>query len=164
MENSFSDLEGLRVAIEIEARGKAFYHQAYEQAVHQEHKDLFLFLMNEEAQHLDLFTQIFTAVSERKEAHSAEYLFDPETYRYLTVLAESHIFPPESQASGKIAELKSVKSILHTAMQAEKDSILLYDELSRNAKFPDARKIFARLKIEEQSHVVKIREMIEAWT
>lgn len=164
MENSFSDLEGLRVAIEIETRGKAFYHQAYEQAVHQEHKDLFLFLMNEETQHWDLFTQIFTAVSERKEAHSAEYLFDPETYRYLTVLAESHIFPPESQASGKIAELKSVKSILHTAMQAEKDSILFYDELSRNAKFPEARKIFARLKIEEQGHVVKIREMIEAWT
>ncbi|KAF1855290.1 hypothetical protein Lal_00001069 [Lupinus albus] len=164
VENTFSDLEGLRVAIEIEARGKAFYHQAYEQAVHQEHKDLFLFLMNEEAQHLELFTQIFTAVSERKEAHSTEYLFDPETYRYLTVLAESHIFPQESMAGEKIAELNSVRSILHTAMQAEKDSILLYDELSRNAKFDDARKIFARLKIEEQSHVVKLREMMEAWT
>lgn len=163
MENLFSDLEGLRIAIEIEARGQAFYRQAYEQAVHQEHKDLFLFLMNEELQHLEVFTQIFTAVSERKEAHSAEYLFDPDTYRYLTVLAESHIFPPESQAQHTVAELKSVKAILNTAMQAEKDSILLYDELSRNAKFEDARKIFARLKIEEQGHVVKLREMIDAW-
>jgi rubrerythrin len=41
--------------------------------------------------------------------------------------------------------------------------VLFYDELTNNAKFPDAKKIFAQLKAEEQSHVVKIREMIDAW-
>ncbi|SDL47863.1 Rubrerythrin [Dendrosporobacter quercicolus] len=49
------------------------------------------------------------------------------------------------------------------AIQAEKDSILFYDELAAKAKFEDARKIFAVLKSEEQTHVVKLREMLEGW-
>jgi rubrerythrin len=163
MENLFSDLEGLRIATDIEARGREFYRQAYEQATKPEQRELFLWLMNEEIHHLEAFTNIFNQVKERKEAHSAEYLYDPESSRYLTVLAEGHVFPPTAQAKQKIAELKTVAAILQTALQAEKDSVLFYDELAASAKFPDARKIFAALKAEEQKHVVKVREMLDAW-
>ncbi|SDL47815.1 hypothetical protein SAMN04488502_1014 [Dendrosporobacter quercicolus] len=41
---TFSDLEGLRIAIEIEARGCEFYQQAYEKAQKAEHKDTFILL------------------------------------------------------------------------------------------------------------------------
>jgi rubrerythrin len=163
MENLYNDLEGLRIAVEIEARGREFYRQALEQAATQEQKDLFLLLMNEEIHHLNAFTDIFNKVKETKEAHSDEYLFDPEVSRYLTVLAESHVFPAIDKARQTIAELKTIQGILALAMQAEKDSVLFYDELANNAKFPEAKKIFALLKAEEQTHVVKIREMINAW-
>ena len=78
-------------------------------------------------------------------------------------MAESHVFPKQDKVQSVIAELNSVKAILQTAMQAEKDSILLYDEMATHAKFEDARKIFIVLKAEEQSHVVKLRQMIETW-
>ena len=45
------------------------------------------------------------------------------------------------------------------AIQAEKDSILFYDELARHAKFEEARAIFLKLKAEEQKHIIKLREM-----
>ena len=163
MQNYYSDLEGLRLGMEIETRGKEFYRYAYEHAKEKEHKDLFLFLMQEEEQHLDTFTKIFNIIEDRKEAHSADYLFDADSSRYLTVLAESHVFPKQDKVQSVIADLNSVQAILQTAMQAEKDSILLYDEMATHAKFEDARKIFTVLKAEEQSHVVKLREMIEAW-
>ncbi len=163
MENYFSDLEGLRLAMEVETRGREFYRHAHQHATQQEHKDLFLLLMTEELQHLETFTKIFNIIAERKEAHSTDYLFDHESSRYLTVLAESHVFPKEADAQAKIAELKTIQAILQTAMQAEKDSILLYDEMANHAKFEDAKKIFQVLKAEEQTHVVKLREMINAW-
>ncbi|MDR3591337.1 MAG: ferritin family protein [Negativicutes bacterium] len=163
MSNLYNDLEGLRIAVEIETRGREFYRQAYEHSAVKEEKDLFLWLMNEEIHHQTAFTNIFNKINETKEAHSAEYLFDPEVSRYLTVLAEHHVFPAGDKTKAVIAELKSIQAILALAMQAEKDSVLFYDELANNARFPDAKKIFGQLKAEEQSHVVRIREMIDAW-
>ncbi len=90
-------------------------------------------------------------------------LFDPETSRYLTVIAEEHVFPKPYDAGKHIAGLNSVQAVLEAAMQAEKDSVLFYDELATRAKFAEARDVFRLLKGEEQVHVVKLREMIEAW-
>lgn len=159
----FSDLEGLRIAIEIEARGCEFYQQAYEKANKAEHKETFILLKNEEIHHQEKFTRIFHKLKENKQAESAEYLFDPETSRYLTVLAQEHIFPRQQDVAAKLSELTTIDAILRMAIQAEKDSILFYDELANKAKFEDARKIFAVLKAEEQTHVVKLREMLDGW-
>ncbi|MEG6586530.1 ferritin-like domain-containing protein [Dendrosporobacter sp. 1207_IL3150] len=162
-ENLFSDLEGLRIAIEIEARGRDFYQAAYNKVEKEEHKNAFMLLKNEELHHLEKFTKIFNKIKENKEADSAEYLFDQETSRYLTVLAEDHIFPKSENADAIINKLTTIDEILRMAIQAEKDSIIFYDELSLKAKFEDSRKIFTILKAEEQTHVVKLREMLHGW-
>ena len=162
-QNLFSDLEGLRIAMEIEDRGREFYRQAYEWAVKPEHKELFMFLMTEEKHHYATFAKLFETIQARKEAQSGDYLFDADTSRYLTVLAEGHIFPPAEKMHEKIAQLTTIEAILVTALQAEKDSVLFYDELAANAKFEDARKVFAALKEEEKKHILKLREMIDAW-
>ena len=163
MANMFSDLEGLRIAMAMEARGRDFYQQAYQQTPNPAHKELFLWLKNEEIHHLARFTTLFNMIESRKEAHSAEYLFDPETSRYLTVIAEEHVFPKPYDAGKHVAELTSVQAVLQAAMQAEKDSVLFYDELAARSKFAEARDVFRILKGEEQAHVVKLREMIDAW-
>ncbi len=163
MANMFSDLEGLRIAMAMEARGRDFYQQAYQQTPNATHKELFLWLKNEEIHHLARFTALFNMLENRKEAHSAEYLFDPETSRYLTVIAEEHVFPKPYDAVEHVAGLTSVQAVLQAALQAEKDSVLFYDELATRAKFAEARDVFRILKGEEQAHVVKIREMIDAW-
>lgn len=66
--------------------------------------------MQEEEQHLDTFTKIFNIIEDRKEAHSADYLFDADSSRYLTVLAESHVFPQQDKVQSVIAELNKRQS------------------------------------------------------
>jgi len=159
MSKLFNDLEGLKIAIEIEKRGHAFYQQAYSQAQKEEHKELFLLLRDEETHHLAKFTSICEKV--QKDESNAD--FDEETSKYLSVLAANHVFPREEEAAKRIHELSTMDAILATAMQAEKDSILFYDELATKASCSDARKVFAALKAEEQQHVIKLREMMDAW-
>lgn len=160
MGNLFSDLEGLRIAIDMEARGRDFYKKACEQAETKEHKALFMMLMNEEIQHHDQFSKLYTKIKETKLSDAADYLFDEETSKYLTVLAEPHIFP-EDKAEKVLPELKSVADILKAALQDEKDSILFYDALAKCAKFEETRVVFNLLKAEEQTHVVKLRAMLD---
>lgn len=164
MEKLFNDLEGLRIAIDIETRGQEFYRQASLYSKKAEHKNLFLLLMDEETQHRETFMKIYIKMKEQKEAFDDDYLFDPDSSRYLTILAESHVFPETNKSAREIAALDTVRAILEVAIQAEKDSILFYDELARNAKFEEARKIFTVLKQEEQGHVVKLKKMIDDWT
>lgn len=161
METMFNDLEGLRIAVDIETRGQEFYRQAASYAKTAEHQDLFEALMNEESQHRKTFMKIYNQVKEHKDAVNDDYLFDVDTSRYLTILAESHVFPDVSKSSHKIAELDTTAAILAVAIQAEKDSILFYDELARQAKFDEARTIFELLKKEEQGHVVKLRIILD---
>jgi rubrerythrin len=162
MGNLFSDLEGLRIAIDMEARGRDFYKKAYEQAKAQEHKDLFMLLMNEEIHHHDQFSKLYDKIKESKLGDADDYLFDPETSKYLTVLAEPHIFPKD-KAEHALPEFKTLADILKSAIQDEKDSILFYDALAKCAKFEEARNIFQQLKAEEQTHVVRLREMLDGW-
>lgn len=163
METLFSDLEGLRIAVDIETRGQEFYRQASSYAKKVEHKNLFVVLMNEESQHRETFMKIYNQVKEQKAAFNDDYLFDFDTSRYLTVLSEGHVFPDANKSAHKIAELNTIGAVLEVAIQAEKDSILFYDELARHAKFEVARNIFELLKKEEQGHVVKLRTMLDEW-
>lgn len=162
MGNLFSDLEGLRIAIDMEARGRDFYKKASEQTENKEHKALFLLLMNEEIKHHDQFTKLYHKTKENKLSDSNDYLFDQEASKYLTVLAEPYIFT-EAKAEKTFSERKSIADILKAAIQDEKDSILFYDALAKCAKFDETRNIFNLLKAEEQTHVVKLRQMLGEW-
>ncbi len=162
-EKLFSDVEGLRIAMEIEARGMAFYQKAYEHAQKPEHKDLFLFLKHEEVAHYEAFKSMYEQIKAQEGSQDTEYLFDQESSRYLTVLAEGHVFPTSDAAATAVAKMDSLEEVLKLALQAEKDSILFYDELARQSKFEKAKKIFSKLKEEEQTHVVKLREIIKGW-
>ncbi|NLP41491.1 MAG: ferritin family protein [Veillonellaceae bacterium] len=155
-----NELDGLRVAIEIEKRGHEFYQQAYNQSQEAEHKDLFLLLRDEETHHMEKFQKVLNKVQTTKSECES---FTAETAAYLSALASDHVFPKEEEAARTIASLKTIDTILAVAMQAEKDSILLYDELAGKSKSEETRKVFAALKAEEQQHVVKLREMIDAW-
>jgi rubrerythrin len=163
METLFNDLEGLRIAVDIETRGQEFYRQASSYATKAKYKEIFLMLMDEENQHRQTFMKIYNKIKEQKETMNDDYLFDPDTSRYLTILSEGHVFPDAEQAAQMIAKLDTVGAILKVAIQAEKDSILFYGELARSAKFDEAKKIFELLRQEEQKHVVKLRLMLDHW-
>lgn len=156
----FSDLEGLRIAMEMEIEGRDYYQQASEKVEKPEQKNLFQLLKSEEIQHYETFGKMYNQVKEEKNVESDEYLFDADSSRYLTILVEDHIFPKKDKAKAKIAELNTMEAILKSAIEAEKNSILFYDELARLSKFEDTRKIFLALKAEEQTHVVKLTKLL----
>ncbi|XFO66107.1 hypothetical protein SPSIL_022570 [Sporomusa silvacetica DSM 10669] len=156
MESLLSDLEGLRIAMNIEKRGFNFYQKAYNKFKDTQAKALFKTLMEEEQEHLITFTEYFNQIEACKQAHSEEYLFDAETSKYLTALVDSHVFPAEQDAEHIINELATLGNIIKLAIGAEKDSILLYDELAKCSKFEDAKAVFLKLKGEEQRHVTEI--------
>lgn len=157
----FNDLEGLRIALEMEVEGRNFYQQASEKVTKPEHKALLLILKNEEVAHYETFSQIYNQIKEAKQAVVDEYLFDPESSRYLTILVEDYIFPKKDKAKPQIAEFTSMEAILKSAIEAEKNSILFYDELASQSKYEDAKNVFLRLKAEEQTHVVKLTAMLK---
>ncbi|MCX7970780.1 MAG: ferritin family protein [Negativicutes bacterium] len=160
-QNLYSDIEGLRIGIEIEQRGQRFYRLAMEHCQIPEQQDLFRYLMQEEVRHSDVFSGMLKNLSVRHGQGSDDYLFDEEASRYLTAIAETHVFPPESQAAEVIGQLSDLGGILRLALQAEKDSILFYDELAANAKFPDSRDVFLKMKKEEQGHVMLIKKKMQ---
>jgi rubrerythrin len=162
-EKLFSDLEGLRIGMSIEDSGRDFYQQAYELAKTSEQKELFFLLKTEEISHYEIFSKLFHEINSSREFSEEEYLFDPDTSRYLTVLAEDHIFPKGDRAKLKLDEVTGVEAILRMAIQAEKDSILFYDELADKSKFEHAKKVFRQLKAEEQLHVVKLKSILADW-
>jgi rubrerythrin len=161
MENLLSDLEGLKIAMDIERRGFNFYQKAYSKFNDSQAKVLLKTLMEEEQEHLSTFTEYFKQVEARKEAHSAEYLFDAEISKYLTVLVESHVFPAEQDVDQVVNELATLENIIKLALRAEKDSILLYEELAKCSKFEDAKTVFLKLKGEEQRHVTEISQKLK---
>ena len=161
MESSFNDLEALRIAIDIENRGYNFYHLAYEKFTEPKMKALFKMLMEEEEEHLKTFSKYFEAVEQTKEAHSTDYLFDPEISGYLTVLAEAHVFPLPKDAPAILSKIENPVEVFILAMRAEKDSILFYSELLECSKIPKAREVFKRLKREEQRHTVELGQKIQ---
>ncbi|HWR40213.1 MAG TPA: ferritin family protein [Patescibacteria group bacterium] len=159
-EKLFSDLEGLRIGMEMEVEGRDYYQQASEKVDNPEHKALFQLLKQEEMGHYEAFSKMYATVRENKQVESDEYLFDADSSRYLTVLVEDHIFPKKQRAQKAISEMKTTEDILRSAIEAEKNSILFYDELAAQSKFEDARKIFTALKAEEQTHVVKLTRLL----
>ena len=159
-EKLFSDLEGLRIGMEMEVEGRDYYQKASEKVENPEHKALFQLLKSEEMVHYETFSKMYAKIREEKQVESDEYLFDADSSRYLTVLVENHIFPKKEQAQSKVDELKTTEAILRSAIEAEKNSILFYDELANQSKFEDTRKIFLALKAEEQTHVVKLTRLL----
>ena len=161
METNMNDLEGLRIAMDIEARCYNFYKMAFEKFTDEKIKALFKMLMEEEDEHLKIFSKYFEELTTHKEAHDSEYLFDPDVAGYITVLAESHVFPSKEKAPQVLAKIDSSREVLALAMGAEKDSILLYTELIACSKFPQAREVFTKLKHEEQGHVRELSQKIK---
>ncbi len=176
----FSDLEGLRLAVDMERQGAAFYRQAHDGAHDPEQKMLFGFLMREELNHAAKFEAMYSELKANKSAGDEEYFFDADVSRYLQALVETQVFPRDNpfaaepeMANGVLrtgwqdqipgqssSVVLKAKGILQFALQAEKDSILFYDVMMNNAKFPAAKKVFADLKAEEQTHVEKLQELI----
>ncbi|MCF8037661.1 MAG: ferritin family protein [Desulfobacteraceae bacterium] len=115
----FSADDVFALAEDIEINGEQFYRKAAEDVSDSSHKDMLTNLADMEKDHKKLFEQMR---EELKQKEKAETAFDPEgdAAKYLKALADIRVF------FDKPMDTSSMETILKAAIQAEKDSIVLY--------------------------------------
>ncbi|WP_299983693.1 ferritin family protein [Desulfobacula sp.] len=119
MPNEFNANDIFEIAVKIEQNGAKFYRNAAKQVEEEKHKKFLLELASMEDDHETTFTNM---QKELKNEETFSTTFDPddENALYLKALADIRVFSEKELIDN------SFKSILGTAIQAEKDSITFY--------------------------------------
>lgn len=115
----FSADDVFKLAEDIEVNGEQFYRKAEQDVDDPKNKEMLANLADMEENHKRLFEQMRAELKEKEKAQTA---FDPEgdAENYLKALADIRVF------FEKPIDTSSMKNILMAAIQAEKDSIVLY--------------------------------------
>lgn len=155
MAEEFSANDIFKIAITIEENGAAFYRAAAEKMDDETHKKFLLDFAKMEDEHVVIFTDMKNELGDLEKMSS---VFDPqdESMQYLKALADTRVFYQKKEPEN------SFQSILHTALQTEKDSIAFY--LGMKDLVPEKQgkdKIDDIIK-EEMSHIKIIARKMNA--
>ena len=149
----FGDLEGLRIAAEMEKRGGEFYRLAARVSRSQETKDLLTSLAADEAVHLREFQRLYEKAEEENRAPYA-----PERAAYLSAMAAEIAFP--EGVVGLAGRLESPRAILEYAIQSEQDSIRFYTELTKTSGCAPMVSVFEDIIRQETGHLHRLQKML----
>ena len=158
MRHPFSDLEGLRIAVEMERRGADFYRYAARISKKPEAAALLHQLCCDEERHQREFQARYDA--QRDVDGAASELYDAETSAYLSAVAADIVYPGGLVSMAREDGLNSPESILHGAIQSEKDSILFYTEVWMRAKDERSKAIFLEIAEQEKEHLSSLQQML----
>lgn len=119
MSYDFNADEVFEMAEQLERNGAKFYHDAAEGDVGQSNKQMLLDLAAMEEAHEKTFKSMRTELTEKEKETT---VFDPqgEAALYLRALADTRVF------FEKGIDVTSMREILKSAIEAEKDSIVFY--------------------------------------
>lgn len=124
---AFNFEEIIRIGIEIEKNGCAFYTLALEKVADVSAKEVLQKLAKWEVEHVSVFEEILK--DEQCDACVNESWYDDEASQGIfKSIADSHIFTASS-AEEQIALCDSALDVFKVAQQFEKDSIVLYESL-----------------------------------
>lgn len=149
----FGDLEGLRIAAEMEKRGGEFYRLAARVSRSQETRDLLTSLAADEAVHLREFQRLYEKAERENRAPYA-----PERAAYLSAMAAEIAFP--EGIVGAADKLGSPKAILEHAIQSEQDSIRFYTELTKTTGCAPMASVFEDIIRQETGHLHRLQKML----
>lgn len=137
-------------AIKTEERGKAFYISLASRTQDDEIRQMFLNLSQEEDYHARAFKKIGSGLAGKE-------LIIQENAEYLNAIMQDEVFPAEDNPpfEGGVAEALAI------GIQAEKDSILLYQQLYETVQSEDAKQVISKLLKAEKMHLVELRHLAE---
>jgi len=151
MAKLFEVAELVKVAVEDERTGVAFYGKLAEKSDHL--KDVFTELAEEEKYHQKRFEEMLAGLGgvKSKEQYPGEYT------AYLQALTESRAFPDEATAMRMAEECAGDAEALSLANRFERDTLILMNEMRSLLPAKDSA-IVEELAAEEQSHLVTLAE------
>ncbi len=149
----FGDLEGLKIAAEMEKRGGEFYRLAAKVSRSPQTKELLTSLAADEAVHLREFQRLYERAEEENRAPYA-----PERAAYLSAMAAEIAFP--EGVVGAADKLGSPRAILEHAIQSEQDSIRFYTELTKVSGCQPMVGVFEDIIRQETGHLHRLQKML----
>ena len=144
--HSFNDAEGLRIAVEMERRGEAFYRKSAKISKNPETVKVFEQLAADETIHRAEFEKLID------KANLSDKEYDQETNAYLTAIAADVVFSDGLMAL-KSTGFETPEGALLEAIRSEKDSVLFYTELASRALDKEAVQIFEEIIFQEKAHL-----------
>ena len=140
-------------SMKAEKDGIGFYTKAARKFEDKDLKDLFMKLAKEEAKHL----QTFIGLKAKAEKKGADQCFRSEAISdYLDTILREGFFPRGDSMVKRLEKVSTVGEACVIAMDAEKNSILLYSELAKLSKDKEQKKIFEDIAKEERSHIAMV--------
>ena len=159
MHHVFSDVEGLRIAVEMERRGEDFYRRAARVSRADGTVALLNALAEDERLHGREFQRLHDLAVGRNDG--SEEAYDDETNAYLSAIAADIVFPGGLMALRQ-AGFENPRAVLTTAIASEKDSILFYTELALRARDAEARAAFEEITRQERGHLARLLNKLAA--
>ena len=151
LNQQFSKMEVIEMAKDIEKRGLDFYRSQADKTDNQEVRELFLRLAGDEKDHFERFKNLGKAIKENSN-EKEDHVYNEQVSTYLNALVEFAVFPGNELID---KEFDSMEEVLKLAIQAEKDSILLYTEMVDNHT-GDTVDIIKKLIDEEKQHLLDL--------
>ncbi|GBF34948.1 rubrerythrin [Desulfocucumis palustris] len=157
MEHDFSLQDIVSMAMENEEKGHRFYSHMSLKVKNQATRDIFHKLALEEIEHKKSFQKLLgMELSGQKED-----ALDGATKKYLKAIILADVFPEIDESRGGGNDCDTPLWALGIGIQAEKNSILVYQEMYNKIQFQPARDLFSKLLEEEKMHLVELREQVE---
>jgi len=145
---NFSGEEIIRLAVEIEKAGQAFYEAAARKVGDSEVAALFTALGGEEERHI----VDFQTLGERlKKEFSANESYTGEYGDYLKAIIDQHVFNLENVDS-LVENVVVAREALAIALRFEKDSILIFQEFLEVVD-QKGREVVQKLIDQEREHI-----------
>ncbi|MHC4561373.1 MAG: ferritin-like domain-containing protein [Planctomycetota bacterium] len=149
----FDVVELVRVAVEDERTGGAFYAAAAKQVSNPELKGIFTSLAEQERYHQKRFENMLAELGEMKppELYSGEYA------NYLGALTRDRAFPDETSALKMADQCEDDLAFLDVALGFERNTLNLVNEMRVLVAEAD-KDIVDDITCEEQAHLVALLE------
>jgi len=146
--------EVLQMAIQIEHHGIAFYQACLQSPIRREVKDVFNFLIDQEHEHVLIFTAMKKGVSD--DALPEDY--PGEMQSYINSFVKREVFDSPAEASQKAFGLKGPVAAVDFAINFEKRTIRFYDELKPRVRRSESEKL-NKVIAEEHDHIRKLDDL-----
>ena len=155
----FSEADAATIAQNMEANGLDFYLKAATRTQNPKVRETFLRLADDEKKHLATFKELEATLRARgaEPPATAEEDIGP----YVNRLLQSQVFCEKSAAGRLSAQTSDDMEALAVGMQAERDSILFYQEMLDFVDSKEARDAFTWILKEERKHLQTLAERAE---
>lgn len=152
MSVSFSADEIFEMAEQIERNGAIFYRQAAENCRNKAIKSMLLNMADMEDGHLKTFQRMREQLVPTEKMRET---FDPDNKAllYLRIMADARGWEGRKNPAETLSGSESIKEILETALNSEKESVLFYLGLKALVSEDAGKDKLDNIIVEELSHI-----------